>query len=97
MSAETNVEQNIRAKLTAALTPERLAIEDQSDRHQGHSGWREGVASHFHVEIVSGSFEGQPRLARHRRVYEILADELAGDVHALALTTLTPGEAAERG
>ena len=86
------VAETIRAKLTAALQPAVLNIEDQSERHRGHSGYREGGETHFHVEIVSAAFDGLPRVARHRKVYEILADELAAGVHALALTTDTPAE-----
>lgn len=88
------VAARIRAKVTAALAPERLEIIDESHRHAGHAGARPGGETHFHVEIVSAAFEGQPRLARQRWVYAILADELKSDVHALSLVALTPEEAA---
>jgi BolA protein len=87
------VEARIRAKLSEALEPERLAVIDESARHAGHAGARLGGETHFRVEIVSAAFEGASRVARQRRVYEILKDELAGGVHALSLSTLTPGEA----
>jgi len=89
------VEARIRAKLSQALQPERLAVIDESARHAGHAGARPGGETHFRVEIVSAAFEGAGQLARQRRVYEILKDELAGGVHALSLSTLTPGEAKE--
>jgi len=80
-------------KLRQRFTPVRLSIEDESSQHRGHVGHREGGETHFRVEIVSAAFEGQSRVARQRSVYEALKDELApGGVHALALTTLTPGE-----
>jgi BolA protein len=79
-------------KLRARFTPARLSIEDESSRHRGHAGHREGGESHFRVEIVSAAFEGQSRIARQRLVYQALKDELDGGLHALALTTLTPAE-----
>jgi BolA protein len=79
-------------KLTAALRPTRLEIEDESARHRGHAGYQEGGETHFRVTIVSAAFAGQSRVARQRAVYRILAEELAGRVHALALTTLAPDE-----
>lgn len=82
----------IETKLTAALQPERLKVVDESHLHKGHGGYRPGGESHFRVEIVSAAFEGQSRVARQRRVYEVLSEELKGGLHALALTTLTPAE-----
>lgn len=86
----------IRAKLTAAFAPQRLDIYDESDRHHGHAGSREGGETHFRVTIVSNAFDGLSRIDRHRRVNETLAEELRVQIHALALTTLTPDEAAKR-
>ncbi len=82
----------IRDKLTDQLNPERLDLEDESHRHAGHVGARPEGETHFKVTIVTSAFEGQSRVARHKMVYDVLADELAGPVHALALKTLTPGE-----
>ena len=86
------VADRIHQKLTAALAPLRLEIADDSHKHAGHAGARPGGESHFSVEIVSAAFEGQNRVARQRMVYDILKEELAGPVHALALRTLTPAE-----
>jgi len=82
----------IREKLVAALQPTHLEISDESHRHAGHAGARPGGETHFHVEIESDAFAGQGRIERQRRIYAILAEELAGGVHALALTALAPGE-----
>ncbi len=82
----------IERKLIEALSPLRLVVEDQSHKHMGHAGARPEGETHFRVEIVATAFEGQSRLARQRMVYKVLADELAGPVHALALTALTPTE-----
>ncbi len=86
------VANSIDNKLRARFTPARLSIEDESSRHHGHAGHREGGESHFRVEIVSAAFEGHSRIARQRLVYQALKDEFAAGLHALALTTLTPGE-----
>jgi BolA family transcriptional regulator, general stress-responsive regulator len=89
MGAVANAIDN---KLRARFTPARLSIEDESSRHRGHAGHREGGESHFRVEIVSAAFEGQSRVSRQRLVYETLKAEFAAGLHALALTTLTPDE-----
>lgn len=78
-------------KLTGALAPVELEIVDDSDRHRGHKG--AGGGGHFNVRVVSAAFDGKSLVARHRLVYEVLAAEMAGPVHALALRTLTPAEA----
>jgi BolA protein len=94
MGAVANAIDN---KLRARFTPARLSIEDESSRHRGHAGHREGGESHFRVEIVSTTFEGQSRVSRQRLVYEALKDEFAAGLHALALTTLTPDEDKAKG
>ncbi len=83
-------------KLRATFAPVRLAIEDESSRHHGHAGWREGGETHFRVEIVSQAFEGKTRVARQRLVYAALKEELDAGLHALAMETLTPAEDAQR-
>lgn len=87
------VADSIRVKLTEALDPVTLDIVDESHKHKGHAGYREGGESHFHVTVVSHAFDGENRVARQRRVYGVLADELAGPVHALSLKLMTPEEA----
>ncbi len=87
-----SVASAIESKLTQAFQPERLVVEDQSHLHAGHAGARPGGESHFRVELVSARFAGLNRVARQRLVYDALAAELAGPIHALALKTLAPGE-----
>ena len=82
----------IEKKLSAGLNPERLEIVDESHLHAGHAGARDGGESHFRVEVVAAAFSGLGRVARQRLVYGLLAEELKGDIHALALRTLAPGE-----
>lgn len=83
----------IRDKLTREFRPDALAVTDESHLHAGHAGAREGGETHFRVEIVAEAFAGQSRIARHRRVHDVLAEELKGGVHALAITARTPAEA----
>ncbi|CAN7265450.1 BolA family transcriptional regulator [Phenylobacterium sp. LjRoot219] len=83
----------IRDKLTEAFQPTRLEVDDDSARHHGHAGAREGGESHFNVVIESPAFVGAPKVARQRMVYRALAVELAGPVHALSVKALAPGEA----
>lgn len=90
------VATTIDEKLRATLAPVRLAIEDESSKHHGHAGWREGGETHFRVEIVSQAFEGKTRVARQRLVYAALKEELDAGLHALAMETLTPTEDAKR-
>ncbi len=87
--------QTLRDKLTVALTPARLEIVDESHLHAGHAGARVGGESHYRVEIVAAAFGGLSRVDRQRLVYDILADELRGGVHALSLSTRTPEETAK--
>ncbi len=96
MVAAMSVADTIRAKLTAALAPDQIDLVDDSDRHRGHGGWKEGGETHFNLTVVAQRFAGMGRVDRQRLVYQLLADELAGPVHALQLTTLAPGEQPRR-
>jgi len=82
----------ITQKLTAALEPQSLKVDDESHLHEGHSDSREGGQTHFRVYIVSDAFKGKTRLERHRMINGILSTELAGGIHALAIHATTPGE-----
>jgi BolA protein len=79
-------------KLTAALAPARLELVDDSTRHAGHA--HGGVESHFTLVIESAAFAGLGRMERQRLVMRVLADELAGPVHALSIRARAPGESA---
>lgn len=86
----------IREKLTNTLAPLALEIEDDSAKHRGHAGAAAG-GGHYGVYVVSAAFEGKNLVARHRLVYEALAEEMKGSIHALALRTLAPAEAGSSG
>jgi BolA protein len=75
----------IAQKLKDALSPQHIEVEDVSHHHAGHAGWRESGGTHFTVTIKAASFAGKSRVQQHRLVNSILADELAGDIHALEL------------
>ena len=81
----------IRAALEAAFAPSSLDVVDDSARHAGHAGARDG-RGHFNVDIVSDRFAGQAPLARHRAVYAALGEMMATDIHALSIQARTPGE-----
>lgn len=87
-----SAEQRLKQKLMIALEPTRLDIVNESQLHAGHRSSPGTGESHFRVLIVSERFSGLTRVARHRLVNDALADELSGRIHALALTTLAPGE-----
>jgi len=94
MSAQTtSVRDLIEAKISAAFSPEKLEVIDESHLHAGHAGAREGGESHFRLVIVASAFEGLSRVERQRRVNAALREELAGPIHALAMKTFTPAEA----
>jgi BolA protein len=87
------VAAEIEKRLRTALSPERLAVIDDSARHRGHAGHDPRGESHFTVEIVSPAFAGKSRVQRHRLINQALAQLLAERVHALAIVAKAPGEA----
>ena len=86
------MENRIREKLMAGLQPDRLDVVNESEKHAGHRSSPGTGESHFRVLVVSPLFAGQPRLQRHRMVNGLIAEELSGGIHALALATYAPGE-----
>ncbi len=88
-SVVTSMEQHL-----AGLEPDLLEIYDESAEHAGHAGAQSG-GGHYQVLIVSRRFEGQSRVARHRMVYEALGAMMQQQIHAVAITALTPQELQE--
>jgi BolA family transcriptional regulator, general stress-responsive regulator len=74
-----------------ALSPLEISIADESALHAGHPGAASG-GGHYRMTLVSAAFEGRPRVARHRLVYDALADLMQREIHALAMTLLAPDE-----
>ncbi|MHB1778036.1 MAG: BolA family protein [Acidimicrobiales bacterium] len=82
--------QAIETRLRQSLAPARIEIRDDSAAHAGHPGASAG--GHFSVFIVAAAFSGKNAVARHRMVYDALAD-LRGEIHALSIRALAPDEA----
>lgn len=86
MTDEMRVSAEMMERLRAAFPQAEVRVEDESDQHHGHSGWREGGQTHFHVALKSAELAGLSRIARHRRVHEALGPTLMARIHALRLT-----------
>ena len=80
----------LRTALERSLAPISLEIVDDSARHAGHAGAREG--GHFRVMLVAEAFRGHSQLERHRMVYAAVAPLMRGAVHALNIQARTPDE-----
>lgn len=75
----------IEKRLADALQPARLDVIDESHLHKGHHGARPGGETHYRVRVASAAFRGKSRIEMHRAINALLAEELAGGVHALAI------------
>ena len=91
MNTATDRVGMIRENLTTALHPVHLEIEDESHKHAGHAGARQG-GGHFRVSIVSDSFKGKGLVERHRMVYACLSEAMQHEIHALSIKAFTPQE-----
>lgn len=83
--------QHIEELLRRALAADPVEVIDESHLHAGHAG-AAGGGGHFRALVVSPRFAGLTRVARQRLVYQALAEEMQGAIHALAMRTLTPDE-----
>ncbi|MET3928069.1 BolA family protein [Devosia sp. 2618] len=83
-----SVKDTLTAKLTDKFAPVFLDVIDESNKHFGHAGWREGGETHFRVRIATRHFDGMSRVAQHRAINEVLDADLKGRVHALAIDVL---------
>ena len=86
MTAQNRVIDEIEARLRAAFTIAALSVEDESEQHRGHAGWREGGQTHFHVALASPDLARLSRLERHRAVHAALGADLVARIHALRLS-----------
>lgn len=93
MTAGTDRLERIRAQLAGALPVTAVELIDDSHRHAGHAGARDG-RGHFRLRIVSSAFAGLRPLQRHQLVYRALDELMRTDIHALSITALTPEELA---
>jgi len=81
------MDQIIRSKIEQEFAPQELILLNESHMHAGPA-----ANSHFNLTLVSDLFEGKRPVARHQMIYKVLADELAGEVHALVLHVFTQAE-----
>jgi BolA protein len=86
----TEMREQLRSALEKELSPLSLQIIDDSARHAGHAGAREG--GHFTIEVVAGVFRGRAQLERHRLVYAAVAPLMGRGVHALSIRAHSPEE-----
>ncbi|MFQ3200762.1 MAG: BolA protein [Zhongshania sp.] len=86
------IQQSITNKLSAALKPQHLDVVNESHMHSVPAN----SETHFKLVIVADVFSGKPKVARQQSVYQLLGDELAGPVHALAMHTYSPQEWQDR-
>lgn len=85
-----SMSETIHQKLMSALSPESLEVINESDHHAGHAGSPGTGESHFRIKITAAQFSGQSRLQIHQSINEILKEELAGKIHALAIEAKAP-------
>lgn len=80
------VKENVELKVNNSIKPEFLEVIDESHKHAGHVGARPEGETHFHINMTASVFNGKSRVERQRLIYKILAEELAGPIHALSLS-----------
>ncbi|MFD1881431.1 BolA family protein [Paracoccus pacificus] len=78
------ITQELQERLKT-LNPTRLEIRDDSEKHRGHGGWREGGETHFHITLRAPALAGLSRIARHRLIHDTLGADLVGRIHALSM------------
>lgn len=79
-------------RLDSALSPTRVELTDESEKHRGHGGYNPEGESHFSLEIESEAFAGKSRVERQRMIYKALGDLMRERVHALSIKARAPGE-----
>ncbi len=82
-----SIQETIESKIKSSLNPQYFLVENESHMHGGPA-----IESHFKLTVVAADFEGMSLVKRHQNLYKICAEELAGNVHALALHLYTPEE-----
>lgn len=87
MSVRDQIEQTLKAQFEPTL----LEVIDDSERHHGHAGWREGGNTHFRIKIASAALDGMSRVEQHRAINAALADQFAAGMHALNIKVTPSG------
>ncbi len=96
MSPNEQRAASIRQRLEQAVAPKSLEVIDESHKHVGHAGAKDG-RGHFAVNVVADAFSGKSLIQRHRMVYEAMGELMETDIHALSINARTPDEAAANG
>lgn len=86
------VATEILKRLHSALSPTRIELRDDSEKHRGHGGYNPAGESHFSLEIESAAFAGKSRVERQRMIYHALGEMMRERVHALSIRASAPGE-----
>ena len=88
---------SITQKMNDAFAPAHLEVINESHLHAGHQEKFNGAGeTHFRIRIVTDAFTGKSRVDRHRAITGLLIEELAGELHALAIEASAPGEPVRR-
>ena len=91
-SATGPVATEMLERLNSALSPIRIKLTDDSEKHRGHGGYNPAGESHFSLEIESEAFAGKSRVERQRMIYHALGELMHERVHALQIRARAPGE-----
>ncbi|MCE3233552.1 MAG: BolA family transcriptional regulator [Rickettsiaceae bacterium] len=86
------ISDRIYIKLNQNLSISKLEVVDDSSKHKGHAGWKDGGETHFNIKVISDDFSGKNKVARHKLIYSILDEELKDGIHALSIIALTTDE-----
>jgi BolA family transcriptional regulator, general stress-responsive regulator len=86
LTSTTSIQAQIDTLLRQAFPGAQIRVEDESEGHRGHAGWREGGQTHFHIALTSPKLAGLSRIARHRAVHAALGAALIAQIHALRMT-----------
>lgn len=87
-----SVSDDLERRLRAGLDPEMIEIVDESERHRGHAGYREGGESHFRLTIRAAVLDGVGRVEKHRAIHSAIGPELMARIHALAIHVVAPDQ-----
>ncbi|MEC7986717.1 MAG: BolA family protein [Myxococcota bacterium] len=80
--------RRIEELLTEVFSPTELVVEDFSHQHST----AEGSESHIEVYIISEAFNGLSMVQKHRKMYQVLQDEMNSGLHALKLQVMGTAE-----
>lgn len=92
MTATGPVASEMRRRLAEALSPTRIELVDDSEKHRGHGGYNPAGESHFSLLIESPLFEGKSRVERQRMIHAALGELVGERVHALSIRARAPGD-----